>query len=349
MPFDFSPKNIIVRMPNWLGDLVMATPILKDLKKAFPKARLTAMCQEPICSLLQSDSNLDELFCFHKSDGTFFRRNVKSNVIEKLVEGEYDLGILLTHSFRSAWWFFMGKVRNRLGFSNFFRRPLLNLPVAFPTNLNQMHQILVYKTLLAKLQIPLSETTPYLVLAKEELDRARELLQQRGYQKGELLIGINAGASYGSAKCWLPERFREVALRLILEKNACVLFLGDDASAPLVKTICEGLPSQAIDMAGRTTIRELSSLIHECDLLLTNDSGPMHIASALEVPLVALFGSTSAVRTGPSCGSVICKKVSCSPCFCRMCPKDFRCMKEIQVSEVMDAISQELARKKKRV
>ncbi len=346
MVLPFSPKNILIRMPNWLGDVVMATPIIYDVKKAFPQARLTAMCPAPFCPLLQEDPHLDELFCFHKDDGSFFRREAQGNIIDKLVQGEYDLGILLTNSFRSAWWFFMGGVKWRLGFSNFFRRPLLNLPVSFPKNIKEQHQILTYKQLLTKLEIPISATAPYLVLQEEELSRARELLRRVGYQRGKRLIGINAGASYGSAKCWIPERFKEVALRLIQEKNAFVLFFGDDRTSPLIKFICDGLPKESVNMAGKTTIRELACLIHECDLLLTNDSGPMHIASALEVPSVALFGSTSEIMTGPFAkGVVINKKAICSPCFYRVCPKDFRCMKEIEAEEVFQAIATLLERK----
>ena len=101
------PRNIIVRMPNWIGDLVMATPILSDLRKAFPKARITAMCRSPICEL-KEDPEIDELFCFSKTSG-FNRREERRDIVEKLRKGSYDLGILLTHSFSSAWWFWLGK------------------------------------------------------------------------------------------------------------------------------------------------------------------------------------------------------------------------------------------------
>ena len=101
-------------MPNWIGDLVMATPILSDLRKAYPKARITAMCRSPICELLKEDPEIDELFCFSKASG-FGRRGERRSIIEKLRKGNYDLGVLLTHSFSSAWWFWLGKVQNRLG------------------------------------------------------------------------------------------------------------------------------------------------------------------------------------------------------------------------------------------
>ena len=101
---ELHPKNIIVRLPNWIGDLVMATPVLTDLRKAYPDAYITAMCRVPLCELLQHDPQINELFCFSKASG-FGRRSEKRNIIEKLRKGKYDLGILLTHSFSSAWWF----------------------------------------------------------------------------------------------------------------------------------------------------------------------------------------------------------------------------------------------------
>jgi len=166
-------------------------------------------------------------------------------------------------------------------------------------------------------------------------------LYQRGFKKGKRLVGINVGATYGSAKCWPAERFRDVALKL-LEDDLYVLFFGDATTASLVKEICLTLPERAMNLAGVTTLRELACLIKDCDVLLTNDSGPMHIAAALETPLVALFGSTDDRATGPfgQADSVIHKHVSCSPCFKRECPIDFRCMKEIGVDEVVEKVKE---------
>ena len=113
------------------------------------------------------------------------------------------------------------------------------------------------------------------------------------------LVGINPGAAYGSAKCWLPERFRQVTEKLLKHENIQIVYFGDSVTQPLVKEICQGLPSRVINLAGVTTLRQLASLIKLCDVLLTNDSGPMHIAAAVGTPLVALFGSTNEIATGP--------------------------------------------------
>lgn len=331
------PQNIIVRMPNWIGDLIMATPVLTDLRKAFPKSSITAMCRKPLCDLLREDESVNEVFCFAKPANDFVRRQER-DIIAKLQAGKYDLGILLTNSFSSAWWFWQGKVKRRIGYSAHFRGWLLTDSLKFAKE--KEHQVITYKKLLSPLGISLSNTAPRLYVTEKEVERAKELLYQRGYVKGKKLIGINPGAAYGSAKCWPPERFRALAMRLLLETDAYVVFFGDASTASLVKQISQGLPEKVIDLAGVTSLRELACLIKECDVLVTNDSGPMHIGDAFHTPLVALFGSTDEELTGPFSQSknVINKHVKCSPCFKRVCPIDFPCMKEIGVEEVVERV-----------
>ena len=326
-------------MPNWVGDLVMATPILADIRKKFPSAHITAMCVRPICELLEKDKNIDELFCFSKQKFSFDRRDSKKNIIEKLKVGEYDLGVLLTNSFSSAWWFWQGRIKKRVGFKDHFRSFLLTDGVSIPENKEDMHQVEIYKKLLGPLGISSSDAMPHIYLLEKEVKRAKELLYQRGYKDEKPLIGINPGAAYGSAKCWPPERFREVAKKIREEEDYNVVFFGDGKSSSLVKKITSGLDERVINLAGHTSLRELASLIQVCDVLLTNDSGPMHIAAALGTEVVALFGSTNDTKTGPYKKSgVINKKVKCSPCYKRKCPIDFSCMTSIHTGEVLEAI-----------
>lgn len=327
------PKNIIVRMPNWLGDLIMATPILADLRNHWPEAKITAMCQGQVGTLLEADPHLNEIFAFRKPSGWIHHRHI-ADIIDPLRQGHYDLGILLTNSFSSAWWFWRGNVQNRVGYATHWRRLLLNVPVSASHQENQ-HQVVTYKKLLAPLGIPVSNTAPCLYLKEEELVEVQRTLAHCGVLPEQIIVGVNPGAAYGSAKCWLPERFRQVVEKLLKNPKVVVLFFGDKAGLPLVNDICLGLPERVINLAGKTTLRELMAFIHECDVFLTNDSGPMHMASALGIPLVALFGSTSDTATGPyRKGTVIHKHVECSPCYRRTCPIDFRCMKRIEVEEV---------------
>lgn len=337
------PKNIIIRMPNWLGDLVMATPLLHDLRKKWPEATITAMCQSNVGDLLKYDPNIDELYKYKKPNG-WIRKQNPLDIIAELRFGEYDLGLLLTNSFSSALWFWRGKVQNRIGFAGNLRSWLLNKAVPFPENKETQHLVLTYKALLTPMGIPLSNTPPKLYVSPEEQAHVKTLLNSNGYtHTDQLLVGINPGAAYGSAKCWLPDRFRAVTEQLLENPRITVVYFGDQTGAPLVNEICEGLGPRVINLAGKTSLRELVALINACDVLLTNDSGPMHIAAALNTPLVALFGSTSDVKTGPYGGGVVIhKRVECSPCYKRVCPIDFRCMKRIETDEVYRAIMNQL-------
>lgn len=337
-----APKNIIVRMPNWVGDLVMATPVLEDLRHHWPEAKITAMCKPGLSSLLEHDPNVDEIFKFHQPSGWIHR--IHSNeIIEPLRLGKFDLGVLTTNSFSSAWWFWRGHVGHRIGYAGNMRSWLLNKAVSFPKAKETQHLVITYKMLLEPLGISVSSTAPRLYVAPEESAAAKTLLSSYGVKPGNIIVGINPGAAYGSAKCWLPERYREITQRLMENPNIFVVYFGDNAGASLVQKICADMPERVVNLAGRTNLRELMALIKCCSIFLTNDSGPMHMASALNIPLLALFGSTSDVKTGPyNGGKIIHKHVACSPCYLKVCPIDFRCMTRIEVNEVYSDLEQML-------
>lgn len=336
-----SIQRIIVRMPNWLGDCVMATPVLQDLRTRFPHAKITAMCQNSVGGLLLHDPNIDVIFNFKKPNGWIHRKQ-HNDIIEPIRLEKYDLGILLTNSFSSAWWFWRGKVKKRIGFEGNFRKSLLTEAIPLPKNIETQHLVDTYKDLLLPLGISHSSTAPHLYVNEEERSHARDLLVRCGWNpQKHCLIGINPGAAYGTAKCWLPDRFKALTEKLLSDPRLFVVFFGDASGAPLVEGICEGFPERVLNLAGKTSLRELLALIALCEAFLTNDSGPMHIAAALGTPLVALFGSTSDVKTGPYGDGpkiVIHKRVECSPCYKRVCPIDFRCMKRIETDEVYDAL-----------
>ena len=322
-------------MPNWIGDAVMATPILQDLHHKFPTAKLTLLCENSIASLLGKDPHLTEIIHYTKSSGWMHRAG-KSDMIETLSKGNYDTGILLTNSFSSSWWFWRSNVQNKIGFANFFRSFFLDVALPYPKDMEKRHLVSVYKELLVPLGIPISSTQPKLYLGHEDREFQKSFFKLNGIKKDDILIGVNPGASYGSAKCWPADRFREITLKLLENPQVMILYFGDLNGASLVKEICHEMPGRVMNLAGKTTLRELMALIERCSIFLSNDSGPMHIASAFEIPLVALFGSTNSIKTGPyNGGKIISKKVECSPCYKRACPiADFPCMTKISVNEV---------------
>jgi len=333
------PQNIIVRMPNWVGDLVMATSVLSDLKKAFPKAHLTVVVQEGILELLKEDKNIDELIYVKKSKNIFCK-NENKDVISKLRKTKFDLGILLTNSFSSAYFFLKAGIKNTIGYKKDFRSLFIKYPIKFIKK--EVHQIDKYKNLLRPLNIEVSNTNPRLYFDLNEIKKTKELLFEKGFKENNKLIGINPLAKYGIAKCWPIQNFEKVAKELAFDKNNFIVFTADNASKDLIDEICKNMPKNVISLAGLTSLRQLVCIINECDLFITNDSGPMHIASALNRPLIAIFGSTSQILTGP-CNDkaiVINKKVDCSPCFRRNCPKDFKCMQQITTQEIMMKIKE---------
>lgn len=344
-PIEQDPQKILIRLPNWLGDVVMATPILKDLRDHFPKAYITAMCQTNVAPLLKEDPYIDEILSFTKQNG--WVHGQPHGLVQALRFGHYDVGILTTNSFSSAWWFWRGQVKKRIGYAGNWRSLLLTEALPFPIEKESQHQVITYKRLLAPLGISLSSTPQQLVVSQEELSASKETLKKYGLFVGEhSIVGINPGAAFGTAKCWLPERFVEVTKKLLQHKEIKILYFGDTNGAPLVTDICQNFPDSVVNLAGKTTLRELMAHIANCSVVLSNDSGPMHIAAALKVPLVALFGSTSDVKTGPyQQGTVIHKHVACSPCYRRVCPIDFKCMKQIAAEEVYLEILKQLDQK----
>ncbi len=329
-----TPSNIIIRMPNWIGDSIMASAIIKDIRTKYPNSKITLLCQGAIHQLFLHNPFVDEVLQFKKPNGWIHRIH-HFELIDILQKGQYDLGILLPNSFSSAWWFYRGKVKNRLGYTGHNRSWLLNYHIPFPKNIEHQHLIQTYKCLIEPLGINLSNNKPELFLSEKEIFDAKELLNNEGIDWNAPIIGINPGAAYGSAKCWPPERFTALCQKLLSKHQLSIVFFGDSQTSNLVRDICQSLPKNVINLAGKTTLRQLMALIAQCNAFLTNDSGPMHIASALQVPLVAIFGSTSEVKTGPYHNeTVIHKKVECSPCFKRTCPIDFKCMKNIEIEEV---------------
>ena len=334
-----TPENILVKMPNWIGDAVMATPVLQDLRSHFPNSKITALGTCSIAALIEKDPHLTEVMSYKKPNG-WIHRAEHYELIDALQKGAFDAGLLLTNSFSSAWWLWRGKVRNKVGFVKTGRSWLLDVAVPYPKNMEKMHLVDVYKSLLPPFGIPHSNTAPKLYLGPEDLEYKKIFFELNRIEKDAIVVGINPGASYGSAKCWLPERFKEVALKLLENPKVVVLFFGDHAGSDLVHEICKDMPPRVLNLAGKTSLRELMTLIASCSVFLTNDSGPMHIASAFGIPLVALFGSTSAIKTGPyNGGCVINKKVECSPCYKRVCPIDFRCMTSISSEEVYQKLN----------
>lgn len=332
-PPPYTIHSIVVRCPNWIGDAVMATPVFSDLRMLFPKAHIVALAPEHICELLQN-LPIDEFISFSREPKK--KRAESKRIILELRKRRFDLGILLTRSFSSAWMFWKGNVTWRLGFKDHLRSLLLNIAVSLPKK--EQHDVLTYRAILNPFGALQNERKPHLVVRNEEKARMQETLASLLGDRE--CITLNIGAAYGPAKCWPKERFKEVA-KALLAAGKAVIFIGDEKSKELVEKIMQDLSGPVFNFAGKTTIRELMALLSLSRCVVSNDSGPMHMAAALGTPLVAIFGSTSPQRTGPfGLGLVIKKDISCSPCYKRTCPRNAECMTLITVEDVLAAIEE---------
>lgn len=332
-------NRFLLRMPNWLGDFVMAIPLILELRAAFPKSSITALCPKGFGALLAEEPALDEIFSVASEDVQPAARRKKGYALSQKIEArDFDVGILTTRSLSAAWLFWQGKVKRRIGYRGGWPQPFFLTDRLAPPK-EKRHQVEVYKGLLQGLGVLDTGTAPRIVLNAEERLEAVHFLEQKGVAASTPCIGLHPGAAYGSAKCWPAERFRALAKRLLEEEpEAALLFFGDSASEPLLQKIVDGLGTRAISLAGQTPLRRLACLLERCTSFVTNDSGPMHVAAAVGAPAVALFGSTDPERTAPyksSSSQILYKKAECSPCFKRTCPIDFRCMRSISVEEVL--------------
>ena len=329
------PKNIVIRMPNWIGDAVMATPIIREVRCHWKNAKITIMAPKSICSLFQKDPFVDDFFLFDK-------KGPHKEQLFDLKNKKFDFAFILTNSFSSAWLFYRAKIPCRMGYSKDLRKWLLSDSLPYPKDKTKEHMIQTYYRLLKNVGIQ-TESAPKLYLSDQEKKCANTFLDKCEIFSDHILVGINPSAAFGSSKCWLEDRYRTVAKKLLENSNIILFFFGDTTNEEKVRRISNDLGPRAFNLAGTTTLRQLMALLNRCDLFLTNDSGPMHMACALNTRVLALFGSTSPEATGPYHSSrVIRKKVMCSPCFKRECPIDFRCMKAITVEEVYQTVLDEL-------
>jgi heptosyltransferase-2 len=251
----------------------------------------------------------------------------------------FDLAVIFPNSFDSALVPWLARIPDRIGKCSDGRTLLLNGRYEKSIDAAPCHEVDYYLNLLEHFGISGGRTPLCLLTTPEEENRGAALLAENGIGPDDMLLGINPGASYGSAKRWYPDRFAEVALQLAGTWSAKVIIFGGPGETAIAGDIERHLDGTALNVAGKTTVRELMALIKRCNFFITNDSGPMHIAAAFGVPLAAIFGPTDHTATSPwnSNSVVVRKDVGCSPCKLRECPTDHRCMTAVTVDDVVEA------------
>jgi len=264
---------------------------------------------------------------------------------------DFDLAVLFQNAFEAAFLAWLAGIPQRYGYATDGRVFFLTTPVAVPSRSRGVHQVEYYWNLLKPLGLSGGASSPTLCVTVDESRQVDVRLAGAEVGLSDIVIGINPGSTYGSAKRWLPERFAEVAQRLAerigQDENAqvVVVILGAQGEESLGRDIAARINGRSVVLSGATTIRELMAVVKRCRLLITNDTGPMHIAAACGVPVVAVFGPTDSHTTAPygQERSIVREAVDCAPCFLRECPIDHRCMTRIPVDRVYEAAVQQLS------
>ena len=325
-------RRVLVRAPNWVGDAVMSLPVLAGLKRLFPLAEVTVLAAPRVAPLFAAQPGVTEIIRYPSDRG-------KWQVLWEL-RGRFDVALALPNSMESALGLWLVGVPSRVGYNTDARRLFLKEAVSGHDKLAGLHTVFYLLGLLKALGGVATFTPPTLYLEPEEEVLGAQLLAESDLPGRGPWVGLSPGAAYGPAKRWEPaERFAALGRELQREFGARLVLLGGDEERPVADEVREQLPGPVADLVGRTSLREALGVLSQLNLLVTNDSGLMHAAAALSVPLVALFGSTDPTATGPftSRATVIRHPRPCSPCFQRTCDEGYACLTDISVDEVTAA------------
>lgn len=336
-------NNILVRGVNWIGDAVMTMPALRSLKLADSGSKITLLIKPWVFPLFEKDPNLDEIILYKDEYKGIMGR---IQLAKKLKKSNFCMAMFFQNAIDAAIIAFLARIPERIGYNRDGRRLLLTKAVPFDIQARRLHHIEYYLNMLNKAGFVTKYSLPWIYLSLDERLEARDRLKDLKRP----VVAINPGAAYGSSKRWHAERFAELSKKVIDEINGSVVILGGPSEIGIAEDIVKAFSnishfsfpiSHLLNMAGRTSLRELVSVISECDLLVTNDSGPMHIGYAVGTPVVAIFGSTAPELTGPvGNGNIIIRReVDCAPCFERECRnRDLKCMDVITSDEVFEAV-----------
>jgi heptosyltransferase-2 len=342
----YKPAKILLRGTNWVGDAVISIPAMREIRRCFPDAHISLLVRPWVRDIYSAVDFVDEVLDYDKTGPHHglagFRR-----LIADLKRRQFDLAILLQNAFEAAFIAWCAGIPRRIGYARDGRSLLLTDARTIDPAIAARHQAYYYLDLLKALEFPESrpwenaDYQPSIRIGIREADRiaAGEILRSGGIHEGEMLIGINPGAFYGEAKRWFPDRYAAVADALADRYGARIVIFGASNDRTVAEEVAATMKASSLILAGQTTLGQFMGLLQECRLLITNDSGPMHLAAALDVYQVALFGSTSEIATGPLSprATIVKHQVDCNPCFLKKCPADFRCMKGISTVQVLEA------------
>ena len=333
--------RLVVRAPNWLGDAVMALPALAAVRRAYEGRTIVLAATASVAPIFQEQTvaSPDEILVVDRS-----------SEVERLRAAKPDAVLLLPNSFHSAWVARVARVPERWGYRASGRRWLLTRAVRRPRS--RVHQVQYYRELVRGLGIEPADEAPRLQARARTLEKADALLRGNGINPSEGVVGFAPGAAYGHAKRWAPDRVA-IVIQALARSGIVAVLVGATGDRETGRAIESALPTgtRIVNLIGRTSLTELVGVVSRCAAFVSNDSGAMHIAAALGVPLTAIFGPTDERVTAPAGwarADVIVRDVFCRPCLLRECPIDHRCMKRIDADTVLRSVTGHLGNREPR-
>lgn len=327
-------RRILVRVTNWIGDAVMNTPALAAIRTTFPRAEIVLVANPMVADLFMHHPCCDRVLVYDKKGKDKGVAGLM-RFSAQLRKERFDVAILFQKAIEAAIMTWLARIPVRLGYQTDGRRFLLSHSLPFDKSIQDQHHAHHYLHLLKSFGICSKDEQQVLHLTSAEISWATNVLTTKKW------AAINPGAAYGSAKRWFPERFAEVG-DLVAEKYGLnILLIGGPAELDIGVEIEQLMSVKPINLIGKTTVREMMALVSLVRLMLTNDSGPMHIAAAFNRPVVAVFGPTDHKTTYPygTTHRIVRKEFACAPCLLRECPIDHRCMVAVTVEDVLAAIA----------
>jgi len=327
--------KILIRGTNWIGDAILTLPAVAAIRATYPQAHMAVLVKPWVADIYGLFSIIDEVIIYENKFDTptgVFR-------LARMLKGKkFDAAILLQNAIEAAIIVLAAGIPLRAGYDSDARGILLTHRVHRTEEIRKVHQIDYYLEMVKALGCVSVDREMHLESKINPLD-AQDILRKFIPETKKTIIGIAPGATYGPAKRWFPDRFAAVADKLNEYFSSQGILLGGKADCEVAQEVQKLARTKLINLAGITTLREAIYLISQCHLFISNDSGLMHIAGALNIPTIALFGSTNPVTTAPAGNQsvIVRREVSCSPCLKETCPTDFRCMKLISVEDVLTA------------
>ena len=331
--------KILIRATNWVGDAIMALPALRAVRARFPEAKISILARPYVADIYRGQKLCDELVSYDPQ-GLHAGLSGRERLAQELRAQKFDVALLLQNAFDAAWLAWRASIPERVGYARDGRSLLLTKKISVPKPGEiPAHEQFYYLELLRRagwIDSLSGESFVTLDVSEEHRRQAEETLSSAGARPNALRVAIGAGASYGSAKCWPPERFADFVNRFRLHTDADVILFGTASEQRVSEAIAAGITGPPISLVGKTAIAALPALLSRCHLFVGNDSGAMHVAGAVGLPVVAIFGPTDPHGTAPitpRC-TVVQEKPYCSPCFLRRCPTDHRCMMGVRPEAV---------------